>query len=114
LEQAIWEPNAQWYNSWKPEIPFDTLRLTLYNVIPQISGLLGTNPTNESKIIARMATIDLSAILPAASPVIMRDIEPRPDQEAWDSLLLWGIIYLTSKPYSPFDTKRIALFNTGN
>jgi hypothetical protein len=61
-----------------------------------------------------MSQISLLGVLPEARPVVVLDIERRPDADLWDQVFVWGVVYLTNKTYSVFDHTRILLFSIGS
>ncbi|PHH60658.1 hypothetical protein CDD81_1379 [Ophiocordyceps australis] len=89
---TVFEPTAQWIDSWLPELPLHTILAT----IQQLSSLspqqtLAKDGSARSELIRCIREIELVGVEPSAPRI--QSFEWSPLALAWYESLLWGVVF---------------------
>lgn len=101
-QSGVFEPSAQWIESWLPELPLHTL----LTVIQQVSAVLPRQALAQehasAETLRRIQQTEVFGIDP--SPVRIHSFEWSPLALGWYESLLWGVIFASEMQISKGNT----------
>eukprot|EP00605_Chrysophyceae_sp_TOSAG23-4_P001967 GSChrysophyteH1.ASY1.ANO1.2178.1 assembled CDS len=109
-EVEIWEPDQQWFDRVRAELPLETLVRLHKHLLPQIEGMSTKGKFNEEKAKTFIRESTMVGLLPVPHPIVIRKYQPNTYTTLWFSAFLWGVLFVRNRNPPMFDGKNVQLF----
>ncbi|KAK3308601.1 high-temperature-induced dauer-formation protein-domain-containing protein [Chaetomium strumarium] len=112
-QSGLFEPSAQWMDSWLPELPLHTVLTVLQQFSALIPRQALVTDTPPPAVLAKIRDVQLLGVEP--SPIRVHSFEWSPLALGWYESLLWGFIFAGEMQVSKgtvgvWNTTQIKLF----
>jgi len=79
-----WRPTPEWVNSWKQNLPLQTVMRLLQVLVPQVEKMcMEKGLTDESEILRFLQHGTLVGLLPVPHPILIRRYQANPGTDMW-------------------------------
>jgi hypothetical protein len=109
---APFQPNAEWLEDLKENLPMETVTRLLQHWVPVVdeivAGKLGV--VDEQEILDALNEMTMVGLLPVPHPIVIRKYQPNQYTALWFTAFMWGVIFLRNQSLPLFDGQCIELF----
>jgi hypothetical protein len=112
-QSGLFEPSAQWMDSWLPELPLHTVLTVLQQLSALIPRQALVTDTPPPAVLGKIRDVQLLGVEP--TPIRVHSFEWSPLALGWYESLLWGFIFASEMQVSKgtvgvWNTTQIKLF----